>query len=275
MPNKSPETIANELLQAINTSEHWQVFDVDFRTRISSLLIEIMSSSTFSKKILDPVSYPEEGKVVASFCFFDGKIRELLTNDDFNDTFMKSLMIESSQNMNDWLMMRKLLQRKKPYLLLLNGYASNLLTRAANYQNSPIKEASSQTIDVGPLAILAEVLNKALVNADPDFRLSILELFQIFIGTKDPTNLLAPFSPRREANAITYDSFRNRLLDPSIEDMHDGQTPVNEENIARLLNESGRRLGNWLLMMDKLAGFKTYPAIVNIYWSLYSRYWEE
>jgi hypothetical protein len=270
MSELSPKKIALTLQEDIENGTKWRELNTNFKAGILEIVTTVLNTDSPSKDLIQRPDTLVEAKVAASFCFFDGHIRQVLQGETLDNDAMMKVMIQSSWRMKNWLKMRKFLNAR-PYSLLLNSYNSDLYSLSSQY---PVEkeEVPEWKPDIDPeLYPIRDALQKRVTDVDEGFQLAMLTLFHMAYNQGIPFLVDSPHFSQREANVITARSFRNT----SLEDIHAGETAAAAENFAQLLNESGNKLKNWLSMKGEIDGSPLYYSIISIYWNMYCQEWIE
>jgi hypothetical protein len=270
MSKEAPNRLrVTKLLEAIH-EQMWQQCDPGFIKRMQAVLTEALSREKLPPHVLSKPSYPLEAHAITSFNFFSGHIKRVLTGEHLDDSLMKELMIESSSNLYQWLLLRNTLARQQ-YHMITHLVGSAVPQREV----APLRQMSYDEKDLEillpKLTSTLEFLAKPLRGTDEGFRLEIAALLE---GPTygDPQELLSRQpSDRRVANVITAFCFRNT----SLENLHAGVIPPTEASILGIKQEAGHNIKNWLIMMDRIGDSPLYRAIANMYWGFNCHEWVE
>ncbi|HYD35795.1 MAG TPA: hypothetical protein VD999_07035 [Vitreimonas sp.] len=238
-PSSAKELLTQVLIEISSNDPKWDVLQPSFSNALMDLVTKGRLNPQVSDLSIAEPSYVQEARAITEFCFFNGLIKKVFEGEVLDDVLMRKLMIESSHNLKDWLLIREFLKRDLRYFALINYLISQ--------HDEFMFEDSEGKVD--------KVLKKLEAQIN-HFNEQI----------EKP-------SLQREANVMTLISFRNTTL----EDIHDEviALPANRENLIKLKQESAMKLAYLLNLKDKLGNSERYYVLIYICWYLYCQDWKE
>lgn len=226
-----------------------------------------------------------EAAVFAHYSYFSGKMKEVFEGADIKDNmFMRELMIESSANLADWLVLRHLFRSSSDtYHLVVHTYLKRLAEDTSFSFDSLQEPAQDEealsylrgvTIPqkLDSVAYLIEEAMKYTYAPEYFWRSRVNGLITALDTGAFRHDEKIPV--RREANVITH----NILRASTLENMHAGSSKVTTETVAELKNDAIYKMRDWLSFINALRG-KTnnvvYPVVISSYWAMHCQDWAE
>ncbi len=237
---------------------------------VKSLVIPIADAGPSELSSLPVEKHPTfeiQAEVVSELCFLGEEFKKIEDREELHDPAMRTLMIESSRQIKDWLVMRAMLNRKE-YSLLVHFWASRL----SKLPVSVLPEEEIPDFEL-PLYLkkIKTILDTELPEVDKGFKSMITTTLRLGVDSKkdDPTS--EPTSSKI-ANVITSYSFRNT---DTLEGIHSGIYPLNQKTISNLRYETRRNLKNWLIFIDKIRNPQLFNLVINAYNQQNCSNWEK
>ena len=273
----SAKTAITKLRKKIDQGVFQEV-DPAFLVFLENIFGEVSHCVLPDESISKPTSI-NEGLALTHSSFFSGNLKQPNSDITSND-FLKSLMVESSARLRDWLILREIVGKHLSYNLIIWTYLQNLDKDKEKLPKSFKSDIEPQGIEylknfdipifLQPMAKIMEMKLRGTEISEVFWRSRINSLM-VSLGTGNFQFGPSQVSNRRQANVITHTIFRSSDL----ENMHSGIKKVTSKSLTQLERFVTFDMKDWLVFMDALKGTRTYASVVLSYWATNCSHWEE